>query len=164
MVAGKFGVAALPGPDGTGSSSLGGANQAINVFSRYQRRALTFIKFFTSSPSESRILIDGSLLPVWTQLYASPAMMRRFPYLPVLGRAVLSAKPRLEIPSYNLLSLASPARFIRRWKRTSRSMRLSRNCSASLLPLFETADRQTHNTTGGGHQCRGDHARLPKGH
>jgi multiple sugar transport system substrate-binding protein len=106
MVAGKFGVAALPGPDGPGSSSLGGANLAISSFSRHQRTALAFIKFLTSLPSERRILIDGSLPPVWTQLYTSPPMLRRFPYLPALEKAILSAKPRPEIPNYNQLSLA----------------------------------------------------------
>jgi multiple sugar transport system substrate-binding protein len=105
-VAGKFGVTALPGPDGPGSSSLGGANLAISAFSRHQRTALAFIKFLTSPRSERRILIEASLPPVWTQLYTSPAMLRRFPYLPVLGKAILSAKPRPEIPNYNQLSLA----------------------------------------------------------
>jgi multiple sugar transport system substrate-binding protein len=105
-VAGKFGVTALPGPNGPGSSSLGGANLAISAFSRHQRTALAFIKFLTSLPSERRILIEGSLPPVWTQLYTSPAMLQRFPYLPVLERAILSAKPRPEIPNYNQLSLA----------------------------------------------------------
>lgn len=33
-------------------------------------------------------------------------MLRRFPYLPVLEKAILSAKPRPEIPNYNQLSLA----------------------------------------------------------
>jgi len=105
-VAGKFGVTALPGPDGRGSSSLGGANLAISAFSRHQRTALAFIKFLTSLPSERRILIEGSLPPVWTQLYTSQAMLRRFPYLPVLEKAILSAKPRPVIPNYNQLSLA----------------------------------------------------------
>jgi multiple sugar transport system substrate-binding protein len=105
-VAGKFGVTALPGPHGPGSSSLGGANLAISAFSRHQRTALAFIKFLTSLPSERRILIDGSLPPVWTQLYSSPTMLRRFPYLPALEKAILSAKPRPVIPNYNQLSLA----------------------------------------------------------
>jgi multiple sugar transport system substrate-binding protein len=106
VVAGKFGVTALPGPHGPGSSSLGGANLAISAFSRHQRTALAFIKFLTSLRSERQVLIEGSLPPVWTQLYASPAMLRRFPYLPVLEKAILSAKPRPVIPNYNQLSLA----------------------------------------------------------
>jgi multiple sugar transport system substrate-binding protein len=105
-VAGKFGVTALPGPDGPGSSSLGGENLAISAFSRHQVTALAFIKFLTSMPSERRILIDGSLPPIWARLYTDPALIRRFPYLPVLEKAILAANPRPEIPNYNQLSLA----------------------------------------------------------
>ncbi|HEY2575068.1 MAG TPA: ABC transporter substrate-binding protein [Streptosporangiaceae bacterium] len=104
-VAGKFGVTALPGPTGPGSSSLGGANLAISAYSRHQITALNFIKFLTSEASERQILIDASLPPVWTQLYTDPSLIRRFPYLPVLERAILSARPRPEIPNYNQLSL-----------------------------------------------------------
>jgi multiple sugar transport system substrate-binding protein len=104
-VAGKFGVTALPGPDGPGSSSLGGANLAISAYSRHQITAMAFIKFLTSVPSERRILIDASLPPVWAQLYTDPALVARFPYLPVLEKAIMSAKPRPEIPNYNQLSL-----------------------------------------------------------
>ncbi|MGH3156205.1 MAG: ABC transporter substrate-binding protein [Streptosporangiaceae bacterium] len=105
-VAGRFGVTALPGPEGPGSSSLGGANLAISAFSRHQITALAFIKFLTSVPSERRILIDASLPPVYTQLYTDPSLVRRFPYLPVLEKAILTAEPRPEIPNYNQLSLA----------------------------------------------------------
>jgi multiple sugar transport system substrate-binding protein len=107
VVAGKFGVTALPGPHGPGSSSLGGANLAISAYSRHQRTALAFIKFLTSLPSERRVLVNGSLPPVWARLYASPPLVRRFPYLPVLEKAILSARPRPEIAAYNQLSLAT---------------------------------------------------------
>jgi multiple sugar transport system substrate-binding protein len=105
-VAGKIGVEALPGPDGPGSSSLGGANLAISAFSRHQRTALAFIKFLTSLPVERQILIESSLPPVWTQLYTDPSLTQRFPYLPTLEQAILSARPRPEVPDYNQLSLA----------------------------------------------------------
>jgi multiple sugar transport system substrate-binding protein len=100
-VAGRFGVTALPG-----HSSLGGANLAISAFSRHQRTALAFIKFLTSLPSERQVLAKGSLPPVWTSLYTAPALIHRFPYLPVLEKAILSARPRPEIANYNQLSLA----------------------------------------------------------
>jgi multiple sugar transport system substrate-binding protein len=105
-VAGKFGVTALPGPDGPGSSSLGGADLAISAFSRHPVTALAFIKFLTSMASERQILVDASLPPVWTRLYTDPALIQRFPYLPVLEKAILTAKPRPEIPNYGQLSLA----------------------------------------------------------
>ncbi|HUZ24410.1 MAG TPA: ABC transporter substrate-binding protein [Streptosporangiaceae bacterium] len=106
VVAGKFGVTTLPGPGGPGSSSLGGANLAVSAFSRHQATALAFIKFLTSLPSERRVLIDASLPPVWTQLYGDHALISRFPYLPVLKKAILSAQPRPKIADYNQLSLA----------------------------------------------------------
>jgi len=105
-VAGKFGVEALPGPDGPGSSSLGGANLAISAFSRHQRTALAFIRFLTSLPAQREVLIHGSLPPVWAALYQERPLIRRFPYLPVLEKSILSAKPRPEVPEYNQLSLA----------------------------------------------------------
>jgi len=105
-VAGRFGVTALPGPDGPGFSSLGGADLAISAFSRHPVTALNFIKFLTSMPSERQVLIDASLPPVWAGLYTNPALIRRFPYLPVLEKAILTAKLRPEIPNYTQLSLA----------------------------------------------------------
>jgi multiple sugar transport system substrate-binding protein len=105
-VAGKFGVTALPGLDGPGSSSLGGANLAISAFSRHQLTALAFIRFLTSMAVQRQILISASLPPVWTRLYDDRALIARFPYLPVLKKAILDARPRPEIASYNQLSLA----------------------------------------------------------
>jgi multiple sugar transport system substrate-binding protein len=105
-VAGRFGVTALPGPDGPGFSALGGADLAISAFSRHPVTALNFIKFLTSMPSERQVLIDASLPPVWAGLYTNPALIRRFPYLPVLEKAILTAKLRPEISNYTQLSLA----------------------------------------------------------
>ncbi len=105
-VAGKFGVTALPGQDGPGSAVLGGANLAISAYSRHQRTALAFIKFLTGQRSERQVLVNGSLPPVWTSLYTDPALIRRFPYLPALKKAILSARPRPQTPSYSQFSLA----------------------------------------------------------
>jgi multiple sugar transport system substrate-binding protein len=106
VVTGKFGVTTLPGPDGPGSSSLGGSNLAVSAYSQHPATALAFIKFMTSLSSERRILIDASQPPVWTRLYDDPALIRRFPYLPVLKRAILAAQPRPQIADYTQLSLA----------------------------------------------------------
>jgi multiple sugar transport system substrate-binding protein len=104
-VAGKFGVTALPGLDGPGSAVLGGANLAISAYSRHQRTALAFIKFLTSRSSEREVLAKGSLPPVWTSMYSDRALVRRFPYLRVLKKAILTARPRPQTPNYSQLSL-----------------------------------------------------------
>jgi multiple sugar transport system substrate-binding protein len=106
VVAGRGGVNTLPSPRGHGFSSLGGANLAVSAFSRHQATALAFIRFLTSLPSERQVLTRAALPPVWTQLYSDPALIRRFPYLPVLKKAILSAQPRPETTDYTQLSLA----------------------------------------------------------
>jgi multiple sugar transport system substrate-binding protein len=105
-VYGKFGVAALPGPDGMGSSSLGGANLAISTYSQHQRTALDFIKYMTNLDNERQMLEQGSFPPVWTKLYTDKSLIRSYPYLPVLERAINSAQPRPAITNYDQASLA----------------------------------------------------------
>ena len=106
QVYGKFGVAALPGPDGTGSSSLGGANLAISAYSQHQRTALDFIKYMTDLANEKQMLEQGSFPPVWKQLYTNKSLIRNYPYLPVLEQAINSAQPRPAITNYDQASLA----------------------------------------------------------
>jgi multiple sugar transport system substrate-binding protein len=105
-VAGRFGVTTLPGLHGPGSSTLGGANLAISAYSQHQVTALMFIKFLTSFRSERQVLLQSALPPVWTSLYSQPALVRRFPFLPVLRQAILSARPRPSIVNYTQFSLA----------------------------------------------------------
>jgi multiple sugar transport system substrate-binding protein len=106
VVAGKFGVTTLPGLHGPGSATLGGANLAISAYSRHPATALAFIKFLTSAPSERYILIRSALPPVWTSLYSQPSLVARFPFLPVLEQAILTATPRPALVDYNQFSLA----------------------------------------------------------
>ena len=105
-VYGKFGIAALPGPDGMGSSSLGGANLAISAYSQHQRTALNFIKYMTNLDNERQMLEKGSFPPVWTRLYTDKSLIRSYPYLPVLEQAINSARPRPAITNYDQASLA----------------------------------------------------------
>jgi len=105
-VYGKFGVAALPGPDGMGSSSLGGANLAISTYSQHQRTALDFIKYMTNLDNEQQMLEQWSFPPVWTKLYTDKSLIHRYPYLPVLEQAINSAQPRPAITNYDQASLA----------------------------------------------------------
>ena len=106
QVAGKIGVAPLPGLNGTGSSSLGGANLAVSAFSKHQATAIAFIKYLTSLPEERQLLKDSGFPPVWTSLYADPSMVKLFPYLPVVKQAILAAQPRPSIIDYDQASLA----------------------------------------------------------
>lgn len=106
VVAGKFGVTTLPGLHGPGSATLGGANLAISTYSRHPATALAFIRFLTSAASERFILLNSALPPVWASLYGDPALVARFPFLPVLKQAILTARPRPALVNYNQFSLA----------------------------------------------------------
>lgn len=106
VVAGKFGVTTLPGLHGPGSATLGGANLAISSYSRHPATALAFIRFLTSAASERYILLRSALPPVWTSLYSLPSLVAKFPFLPVLKQAILTARPRPALVDYNQFSLA----------------------------------------------------------
>lgn len=108
-VAGKFGTVPLPGPGGPGSSILGGSNLAVNARSRHQESAAELIAYLTSEPVQRRVLTEGSLPPVWADLYDDPALVKRFPYLPTLRRSILSAQPRPKSPAYEQVSLVVQA-------------------------------------------------------
>ncbi|SDQ93585.1 ABC transporter substrate-binding protein [Thermostaphylospora chromogena] len=105
-VKGKFGVTALPGLNGQGSSTLGGYNLAISSFSKKQKSALAFIRYFTGLDNQRLVLTEGSFPPVWAELYDDPELIKRFPYLPVLKQSILNAQPRPVNPNYNQMSLA----------------------------------------------------------
>src|ERR1700678_2686499 len=104
-VVGKFGVVALPGQSGPGSSSLGGANLAISAYSQHQQTALDFISYLTDLSNETAMLKDGGFPPVWKQLYSDPSLRKQFPHLPVLEQAIDSAQPRPVSADYDQASL-----------------------------------------------------------
>ncbi|NUL26264.1 ABC transporter substrate-binding protein [Streptomyces lunaelactis] len=108
-IAGKVGAVPLPGPNGQGSSILGGSNLAVSANSRHQKSATELIAYLTSEHVQRQVLTQGSLPPVRAALYSDPALVRRFPYLPTLKQSVLTAKPRPKSPRYEQVSLAVQA-------------------------------------------------------
>lgn len=103
-VAGRFGVAPLPG-----SSVLGGSNLAVNARSRHPQTAADLLAYLMSGTAQRQVLVRGSLPPVRASLYTDPALVRRFPYLPILRRSVESAQPRPKSARYDQVSLAVAA-------------------------------------------------------
>lgn len=105
-IAGRFGVVPLPGPDGSGSSTLGGSDLAVSTYSRHAKSAQRLIQYLTGLDNQRQVLLQGSLPPVWSELYDDPELVRRFPYLPVLRQSLLSARPRPKSPDYDQVTLA----------------------------------------------------------
>ncbi|MFF3285846.1 ABC transporter substrate-binding protein [Streptomyces sp. NPDC003023] len=108
-VAGKFGVVPLPGPDGPGTSVLGGSNLAVSAHSRNPASAADLIAYLTSERVQRQVLTEGSLPPVRAALYEDPELVRAHPYLPTLRQSVLSAVPRPKSARYDQVSLAVQA-------------------------------------------------------
>ena len=102
----KFAVAPLPGKDGPGTSSLGGHNSAISVYSKNKATALDFLKFFSDAEQQKYRAEVGSLAPVDTALYEDPALTAKLPYLPVLKTSIENAQPRPVTPFYPGVSKA----------------------------------------------------------
>lgn len=100
VVAGKFGVAPIPGEKGTGASSLGGHNLALSASARNKATALDFMRFMTNEQSARMKLEKGSLAPVFAKLYDDPKLVKKFPYLPVLKKSILGAEPRPRVVQY----------------------------------------------------------------
>ncbi|MCF4137780.1 ABC transporter substrate-binding protein [Streptomyces sp. Tue 6430] len=108
-VAGRVGAVPLPGPDGPGTSVLGGSNLAVNTHARHLDSAARLIAYLTSEPVQRRVLTRGALPPVRAALYEDPALVRDFPYLPTLRQSVLAAAPRPKSARYDQVSLVVQA-------------------------------------------------------
>ncbi|MCW2528209.1 MAG: transporter substrate-binding protein [Pseudonocardiales bacterium] len=101
-----FGYAPLPGPDGTGASSLGGHSWAISQYSKNKATALDFLKFTLSTPVQSYLLTAASLAPTLSALYTDPTLVAKAPYLPILLKSIETAVPRPVTPYYPAVTKA----------------------------------------------------------
>ncbi|MFF3335929.1 ABC transporter substrate-binding protein [Streptomyces sp. NPDC002888] len=108
-VAGRIGAVPLPGPDGPGTSVLGGSDLAVNTHARHPDSAARLIAYLTSEPVQRQVLTRGALPPVRAALYEDPELVREFPYLPTLRSGVLAAAPRPKSPRYDQVSLVVQA-------------------------------------------------------
>jgi multiple sugar transport system substrate-binding protein len=105
-VIGKVGLAPLPGPQGTGASTLGGHNIAISAYSKHKATALDFIKYMESDATQRVLIEKASLAPIIDSLYTDPTLVKNFPYLPVLLKSIQTAVPRPVTPFYPAVSEA----------------------------------------------------------
>ncbi|MGW5638321.1 ABC transporter substrate-binding protein [Streptomyces sp. NPDC003832] len=108
-VAGKVSAVPLPGPDGPGTSVLGGSNLAVSRHARHPDSAARLMAYLTSERVQRQVLTRGALPPVRAALYEDPALVRAFPYLPTLRESVLTAAPRPKSPRYDQVSLVVQA-------------------------------------------------------
>jgi multiple sugar transport system substrate-binding protein len=105
-VAGKFGVAPLPGIAGPGVSSLGGHNAAIAKNAENKGTAADFLKFLAAQPQQKSAAIYAAQTPTIAAIYTDPDAVKALPYLPIQLKSVEGAKPRPIAVEYGDVSLA----------------------------------------------------------
>src|SRR5690606_12278892 len=105
QVQGKFQVAPIVGKDGAGQSTLGGYNNAINVFSENKETARAFLEFIISEDVQMGFA-EQSFPPVLSSIYDDEALQQEFPYMPALKAALDNAEPRPVTPFYPSVSKA----------------------------------------------------------
>lgn len=105
QVQGQFDVAPIVGPDGAGTSTLGGYNDAINVYSENKATAAAFLEFVTSEEVQMGFA-EESFPPVLESIYDDEALQQEFPYMEPLKAALENAEPRPVTPFYPEVSKA----------------------------------------------------------
>ncbi|WP_407554932.1 ABC transporter substrate-binding protein [Streptomyces sp. Pv4-95] len=105
-IAGKFGVAPLPGLDGAGSSSLGGHNLALSASAENKATAIDFMNFFASQKIQRFTLSHAPAAPTYAALYDDPDLIKKYPYLPTLKQSIVHAVPRPRVFRYGDVTTA----------------------------------------------------------
>lgn len=105
QVQGDFQVAPIVGEAGPGQSTLGGYNNAINVFSENKETARAFLEFIISEDVQMGFA-EQSFPPVLSSIYDDEALQQEFPYMPALKAALDNAEPRPVTPFYPSVSKA----------------------------------------------------------
>jgi multiple sugar transport system substrate-binding protein len=104
-ISGKIGVGKLPGfKDNITSSTLGGWQFGINLWSRHQDEAWEFIKFMTSHESQETLAIGAGLAPTRKSVYRSPGVLEKMPHLGAFLPVFENARPRPLSPVYPMIS------------------------------------------------------------
>jgi multiple sugar transport system substrate-binding protein len=105
-VAGKFGVARIPGLSGPGVITTGGHMMGVSAFSKHRSDAEDFVKFFTSEANARQLLTKLGDAPVWQSLYSDPGLTKQFPFLPIIAQELKTGVVRPRTKNYAALSLA----------------------------------------------------------
>lgn len=105
-VAGKFGVAPIPGKTGLGVSTLGGHSYGISAFAKNKGTAMKWITWMLRPENQKDQLLKASSAPVLESLYSDPELVAKFGYLPTLLKSIQNAKPRPKAVQYGDVTLA----------------------------------------------------------
>ncbi len=106
-VAGKFGVAPVPGIGGKpGMTVLGGLVLGVSAFAKNKATALEFVKYMATEKVQKAWALASSNAPVATSLYSDPDVIKAYPYTEELKKALDSAGTRPQVHNYGDVTLA----------------------------------------------------------
>ena len=105
-IAGKFGVAPIPGKAGPGVSTLGGHSYGVSSFAKNKGTAMKWIQWMLRPENQKQQLLKASNAPVLESLYSDPELVKQFGYLPTLLTSIQNAKPRPKAVAYGDVTLA----------------------------------------------------------
>ncbi|VEI04263.1 Probable ABC transporter-binding protein DR_1438 precursor [Acidipropionibacterium jensenii] len=100
-VAGKFGVAPLPGiGSNPGMTVLGGLVLGVSAFAKYKATALEFAKYMATEKVQKAWALAASQAPVVSSLYDDAEIIKAYPYTEQLKKALDSAGTRPKVHNY----------------------------------------------------------------
>ncbi|GAA2816609.1 ABC transporter substrate-binding protein [Kribbella solani] len=99
-VAGKFGVAPIPGLKGPGKGTIGSNNLAISKYAKNKKTALDFIKWMTSQQTAKQLMVQSAQSPAYTAMYDDPDLVKQYAFMPMLKEGLMNAAPRPAVIKY----------------------------------------------------------------
>lgn len=101
----KVGVAVLPSTDGGQPvSCIGGWQWGVSAYSEHKDAATRLVRFMSSPTVAKQLAVEGSLMPVFPELYRDPEVLAAVPWYANALPVVTAAKSRPVTARYNEVS------------------------------------------------------------
>lgn len=105
VVAGKVGVMPLPAMAGGKSATcIGGWQWAVSAFSKHKAEAAKLMRFMSSPEASKFLAIQGSLLPVYAQVYTDADVVKAVPWFKDAATVVIAGQARPKSERYGEVS------------------------------------------------------------
>ena len=104
-VKGKVGVMPLPAMAGGKSATcVGGWQWAVSAFSKNKAEAAKLVKFMSTPAASKFLAVEGSLLPVYQNVYTDADVVRAVPWFKDASNVVIAGKSRPLSKDYGQVS------------------------------------------------------------
>jgi multiple sugar transport system substrate-binding protein len=104
-VKGKVGVMPLPAMAGGKSATcVGGWQWAVSAFSKHKPAAAKLVQFMSAPAASKFLAVEGSLLPVYSQVYTDADVVKAVPWFKDAGKVVVASRGRPLSKDYGQVS------------------------------------------------------------